>query len=261
MDESLLKQLLDKVNNMQSQLNQVMAENEVLKKDVDQVKSINDIGKDVAKELQDEIKMLQDKGISIKHLEQKAVKLKVRGKRGKHAKPLTKEEILDIQKVSVSAHECARKLGVSYITYKKYARLFGVHTLINFPLPKGKKPPGFLTNPYTGKFPLNDILSGKFPDFPPHRLKDKLIRSGKKETCCEQCGFKERRLTDGKIPLLLNFDDGNYKNHNIDNLKILCYNCSFVSGTAFIRKPKNTKFDTFDPDIMQGSKKMIPARH
>lgn len=260
MDE-ILQQLLDKVNNMQSQLEKVTAENAELRKDVGEIKDINNIGKDVATEIQNEVQALKDRGISIKYLEKKADKLRIRGKRGKLAKPLTKEEIIDIQKVCKSAKECARKLGVSYPTYKKYARLYNVHTLINFPLPKGLKPPGLVINPYKGKYPIDQILECKFPDYPPHRLKDKLIRSGKKQACCEQCGFCERKITNGKIPLLLNFDDGDYKNFKIENLRILCYNCSFVSGTAFIRKNKNIKFDPFDPEIMQGCKKMIPARH
>ena len=41
---------------------------------------------------------------------------------------------------------------------------------------------------------LNDILDGKHPEFPVHRLKDKLIRSGIKKAECEQCEFRERRI-------------------------------------------------------------------
>jgi hypothetical protein len=257
MDDILLQQLLEKVNSFQTELDKVKTENESLKKDVNEVKTLNDIGRDVAQEVAQEIDLLKQNGVTIQHLEKKAAKLQIRGKRGKQAKPITKDEILDIQKVSVSGHECARKLGVTYQTYKKYAKLYGVHTLIQYPWPKGYKPKGFLTDPYLGKYPIDDILANKFPDFPIHRLKDKLIRSGKKESCCEQCGFKERRITDGKIPLLLNFDDGNNKNHSLENLRILCYNCSFTSGTAYIRIGAKR----FDPDTLQGSAKILPARH
>ena len=51
---------------------------------------------------------------------------------------------------------------------------------------------------------IEDLLNGKHTKFPVHRLKDKLIRSGMKKAECEICGYKERRITDGKIPLLLN---------------------------------------------------------
>ena len=113
-------------------------------------------------------------------------------------------------------------------------------------------------NPYKGKYPINKILNNQFPDFPIHRLKDKLVRSGIKKSECEQCGFSERRITDGKIPLLLNFEDGNRHNHQLENLKILCYNCTFVSGRGYIKR--GTVHFNMDPDILQGAKFPIKAR-
>jgi hypothetical protein len=255
-DNIILQEILNKLNGLQSRLDTVESENITLKTQLTEVRDLNDIGKDVAKEVLDEYTLLKENGVNIKFLDKKIAKFKIRGKRGKHAKPLTKDEILDIQKVSKSGNEAARKLGVTYATYKKYAKMYGVHTLINFPPPKGIRPMGCLINPNKGKYPIEDILKCKYPDFPIHRLKDKLIRSGKKECCCEQCGFKERRLTDGKIPLLLNFEDGNKKNHSIENLRMLCYNCTFTSGRGYINKgPK-----MFDPDVLQDSKKILNAR-
>jgi len=35
-------------------------------------------------------------------------------------------------------------------------------------------------------------------------------------------------LTDGKVPLVLDFKDGDRKNHKYDNLRMLCFNCSFL---------------------------------
>jgi hypothetical protein len=257
MDEVSIQQLLDTVSAMSERLQLVESENASLKKDIGEIKDLNDIGRDVAKEVTDEYDLLKQNGVKIRFVEKKIAKYQVRGKRGKLAKPLTKEEILDMQKVSTSAHEVARKLGVTYPTYKKYAKMYGVHTLINYPPPKGVRPTGCLVNPNKGKYPIEEILQSKWPDFPIHRLKDKLIRSGKKDSCCEQCGFKERRITDGKIPLLLNFEDGNSKNHSIENLKILCYNCTFVSGRGYINKGAKR----FDPDILQDAKNILPARH
>ena len=45
-----------------------------------------------------------------------------RMKRGLGAKPLLESEIKDVQEKARSAMEAARLLGVSYNTYKKYAR-------------------------------------------------------------------------------------------------------------------------------------------
>ena len=45
---------------------------------------------------------------------------------------------------------------------------------------------------------------------------------------CNSCGFEERRVTDHKVPLVLDFIDGNRKNHKHENLRMLCFNCSFL---------------------------------
>jgi hypothetical protein len=42
------------------------------------------------------------------------------------------------------------------------------------------------------------------------------------------CGFSERRVTDYKVPLLMNFKDGSKCNYLLDNLELLCYNCYFL---------------------------------
>jgi hypothetical protein len=58
------------------------------------------------------------------------------------------------------------------------------------------------------------------------------------------------------LPLLLNFEDGNNKNHKLENMRLLCYNCTFTSGKGYISKgPK-----IFDPDILQDSKKILKQR-
>jgi hypothetical protein len=77
------------------------------------------------------------------------------------------------------------------------------------------------------------------------------------------CGFSEKRLTDSKMPLLLVFQDGNMKNHKLENLKILCYNCSFLygkgSGAGCIKRGKKyTLLD--DPDRAQGAVKELKAK-
>jgi len=49
-----------------------------------------------------------------------------RTKRGLGAKPLLESEIKNIQKKARSAAEAAKLLGVSYNTYKKYAREYKI---------------------------------------------------------------------------------------------------------------------------------------
>ena len=46
---------------------------------------------------------------------------------------------------------------------------------------------------------------------------------------CNCCEFNERRVLDYKVPLILNFKDGNKKNWKLENLEALCYNCYFLN--------------------------------
>ena len=102
-------------------------------------------------------------------------------------------------------------------------------------------------DPNRGKYPLAEILEGKHPSVSIWTVKDKLFRSGIKKLECESCGFSQRRIGDNKLPLLLNHMDDDIHNHKLENLKILCYNCTFVAGRGYIRRNALV----FDPDWMQ----------
>jgi len=77
------------------------------------------------------------------------------------------------------------------------------------------------------KYPLDDILEGKFPNYRPWKLKRRLISNEYLREECTCCGYKERRMTDHTVPLILDFIDGNRKNHVYNNLRLLCFNCYF----------------------------------
>jgi hypothetical protein len=65
--------------------------------------------------------------------------------------------------------------------------------------------------------------------FSPTKVKKRLFEEGYLQEECTLCGFNERRITDYKIPLLLNFKDKNTKNYRLDNLQVLCYNHYFLT--------------------------------
>lgn len=230
----------------------ILDEIEKLKNEVREIKQLQGLGESVVEEIQQEKEREIAERLGVPYLRDKQDSLKIKLKRGKGTRPLLQSEIEAAQSVSKSAREAARKLGVNYLTYRKYARLYGIHTLLN-QFNRGIKKN---IDPDSGKYPISEVLDGKHPDYPVFRLKDKLIRSKIKEACCEMCGYKERRITDGKIPLLINFEDGNSKNHKLENIKLLCYNCTFVAGKGFIKR--GTK--QFDPDIIQGSKQLFSTR-
>lgn len=148
-----------------------------------------------------------------------------RMKRGLGARPLMESEILDAQKKARSAMETARILGVSYNTYKKYAQQYGIFDKLKNPKGTGIRK-GY--NVKRGKYALEDILKGKYPDYPIWKLKTRILKNGYIQEKCDNCGFEERRITDHKVPLVLDFIDENRKNHKYENLRMLCFNCSFL---------------------------------
>ena len=167
-------------------------------------------------------------------------------KRGRGYRPLLMGEIKEANEHSKNMAMAARYLGVCYATFKKYAIMYNLW--VPQPYVKGKKG---VFDPERGRYPLSDILQGKYPEYPIFKVKDKLIRSGVKELKCELCGYHEKRVTDGKLPLILNFMDGNEKNHVLENMKLYCYNCTFTCGRGYIRSGNHY----FDPDWLQGGEK------
>ena len=158
------------------------------------------------------------------------------------AKPLTKEMILAAMSQTKSNRAACRYLNVSYIHYKKWAKLYESDTHDNlFEQHKnqcGKGIPKFLRG--KGKEPaLIDIIEGRVDasSFSPDKIKYRLITEGHLLEECAVCKFNERRVNDYKIPLLLNFKDNNKKNYRKENIELLCYNHYFLTvGDIFTDK-------------------------
>lgn len=155
-------------------------------------------------------------------------------------KPLTKDMILSAMDRTKSNRSAARYLSVSFNHYKKWAKLYkdeatGKTLFEIHKNPAGKGIPKFLTGK-SNEPALIDIIEGRASphSFTPQRIKDRLIAEGHLLEECSLCRFRERRVLDYKMPLLMNFRDGNKKNYRIDNLRLLCYNCFFLTvGDVF----------------------------
>ena len=166
------------------------------------------------------------------------------------SKILTKEDILRAQKMTRSNMAAARYLHVSYNHYKKYAKMYknddGKTLLESHMNQEGKGIPKFLTN--GGKEPpLIDLIEGRLPveHFDAKKIKQRLIFEGLVEEICANCGFSERRVTDTKVPVILNFKDGNKKNYHLDNLEFLCYNCSFLYAASPIEEKQAEQMEDY----------------
>ncbi len=153
---------------------------------------------------------------------------------------ISEAQIRYAMKNSQSNKGAARFLSITGITYKKYAKqyidsesgksLYELHKNITG---KGISRNGGNSN--RGKS-LEDILDGKHPEYPIHELKKRLMKFQTIPCVCSLCGHNERRITDEKMPLLLDCIDGDIHNLHRDNLRWLCYNCMFLAGGSGFRK-------------------------
>ncbi len=148
------------------------------------------------------------------------------------AKPLTKEQIKHAIELTRSIPAAARYLNCSYHHIRQYMKMYSSDTHENM-LKEYANRGGAGNRRYVNlkKDPLLiDIIEGRANPvkFKPGHIKYRLIQEGYlKEECC-RCEFKERRVNDFKMPLVLFFRDKNKYNYKLDNLELLCYNCYFL---------------------------------
>jgi hypothetical protein len=153
------------------------------------------------------------------------------------SKTYSREDILRAMRFTKSNRAAARYLGCSYQHYRVFAKLFRVdESDYNSPTlleahknQSGKGIPKFLPN--KRKEPNVKLIfetGTGWESFTPEKIKARGVAEGYLKEECYHCGFCERRVTDYKIPLLLNFKDGNRNNYLLNNLELLCYNDYFL---------------------------------
>lgn len=133
--------------------------------------------------------------------------------------------MIDACASSLSMVEAAAKCGISYKTFRKYAKQLGVW----IPNQSGRN----ITKQKADgcdKYALTDILAGKHPSYGSSKLRVRLIDAGIKTDTCEICG--QGSMWNGmKLSLQLDHIDGNPRNHVLENLRILCPNCHTQTDT------------------------------
>lgn len=161
---------------------------------------------------------------------------------------LTEREIRYAMANSTSNLDAARFLRISPVTYRKYARLYidpetglDLHALHKktHVVKKNRVRPKWFKK---GKELMEAILRGELKPPPTYQFKYFLIREGILEEQCD-CGFKEKRITDGAVPLLLIYNDGNHENGRRENIRFMCYNCYFLQMGNIWGRPAKPKFD------------------
>ena len=148
---------------------------------------------------------------------------------------ITKRMVEDAIENTNSQSSASRWIGVSYNTYKKWAKYYGLwEQHINQAGIGIKKGWG------AHRISLEDIFSGKSTStfYTKTRFKKRLIDEGYLYEECSICGWNESRVTDAKICLNLDYIDGSSDNKRIDNIRLLCPNC-YLSNNGFFHKSKN----------------------
>jgi hypothetical protein len=152
---------------------------------------------------------------------------------GRQPMNISESEIRYAMSNAKSARACARFMNVTYDTFRKYAKMYvdaeTGKTL--FELSKNPSGVGIYKAARTVQKlqkPLSEILEGKHPSYDPVKLKQRLLRSGEFEEKCSCCSFSERRITDYTVPLILDYMNGDRKDHRRENIRFLCYNCTYL---------------------------------
>ena len=122
---------------------------------------------------------------------------------------ITKDYFIKICNESKTKSEAYKRLDMHRNTFEKYLKLFNMTFITKT---KGG-----------GKYPIEDILAGKYPYYNTSHLNYRLIKEGIKERKCECCG--NTHWLGEPIVLELHHIDGNKTNNSLENLQLLCPNC------------------------------------
>lgn len=159
---------------------------------------------------------------------------------------LMQSQIENAMKMTRSNRAAAEYLRVSFNLYKKYAKLYkNVEGVSLFDAHKNQAGSGIpKTHVSQKRFQLDEILLGKYPQYPREKLMRRMLVNGYVEEKCNHCGFHQKRPTDLKVPLVIHHINGDKTDHNRDNLELLCYNCYFILvGNISTRDFKTNVYD------------------
>ena len=163
----------------------------------------------------------------------------------KTAGPILRKDIVHAQANTRSHNEAARFMNIGFEKYKRWAVDYGLYYTDHM----NRAGKGVSKAKKRGLFGLQEILDGKHPSYDRNRLKERLIATATIEHKCHFCGTTQAR-PDGSGPYILDYADGNRMNLDKDNLRLMCYNCRYLT-TGRITLPKGSSNPTPDLDYEQ----------
>jgi hypothetical protein len=171
---------------------------------------------------------------------------------------LSEEVIRNAIKNTRSNREAAAWLKVSYKTWKKYAKsytdertgrtLFDIHMAAGGKgIPKVRAR-GNRANPRALELGYQ-LITGQYCT--PERVNElskRLMKDGRLGYCCKECGYAQKRPIDMKMPLLLNFINNDRTDWREENLRWLCYNCSFILALDYTKRATRAILSAVPPE-------------
>jgi hypothetical protein len=147
---------------------------------------------------------------------------------------MTEDQVRSALASASSIKEAARKINVSYPTLKRYSKMYvdpntGKTLFDMFKNQAGRGVKKSFDKKLANYYLEKVLREGQNPK--PERiakLKEIVLEKMLLPQVCDMCGFCERRLTDMRVPLLLNFKNKNKSDWRQENLQLLCYNCFFL---------------------------------
>jgi hypothetical protein len=159
--------------------------------------------------------------------------------------PILRKDILHAQANTRSHNEASRFMNIGFNTYRRWAIDYGLY--YNDHMNKAGK--GVSKAKTKGLFGLQEILDGKYPNYDRNRLKERLIATATIPHSCYLCGLSHVR-EDGRGPYNLDYVDGNRMNLDRNNLRLICYNCAYLT-TGRVALPKSEPLPPPDVDFEQ----------
>lgn len=161
---------------------------------------------------------------------------------------LSKDDILEAFRKSKSIFGAARYCNCTDKTFRKYANMYVPDMLKAHSNQGGKGMRKVFKNRDIKKI-IKGEHNGQWMN--KYWLKERLVKEMLLIEKCSVCGFSEKRITDEKAPLLIDYIDGDTRNHLLANLRLLCYNCTFLTvGNLKGKYKKEYIYDPMDGHII-----------
>lgn len=174
---------------------------------------------------------------------------------------LSEEIVRNAMKNTRSNKEAADWLRISYKTWRHYAMSYTDpitgRTLFNMHMASGGKGVPKVMKSRKGRAKTNpralelgyQLIKGQYCT--PNRIEElgtRLMKDGRLGFCCAECGFSQKRPIDMKMPLILNFKNNDRTDWTEDNLRWLCYNCSFLLSLDSFTRTKRQIIQSIAPE-------------